>query len=107
MLAGDSTATLEHPVLKKMGETRLPDFFPCGANVVSNVNMYNGIAMVFMNDQSKPVWQYIFFIRYNDLISLFGDFFNKPGLAGNNGGAKEGKPGKQQHFLFHNRNFGY
>jgi hypothetical protein len=59
-----------------------------------------------MHDQCKAVGQYIFFVRYNDLIPLPGDFFNKFCLPGRNAGDKEGKPGKQQEFVFHKRNFG-
>src|SRR6185295_4427883 len=106
LFIGHMVASLEHHVLEKMRKSGFADLFSGRPDVIRYIYMNNRIAVIFMNNQRKPVGQHIFFIRYNDLISLFGDFFYKLRLPGHYEAEKDGDAGQQQEFLFHNRNFG-
>src|SRR5262249_26594209 len=86
--------SLEHHVLEEMRKTRFADLFPGGTYVIGNINMYEGVTVIFVYDQRESVRQYIFFIRDDDFASLFSDFFNQFGLGIHQGSHHKGNDGK-------------
>src|SRR5690606_22504389 len=53
---------LEHHMLKEMGKPRTTHHLTCRTYMVGYIHMYNGIRMVFMDNNGKPVIQHIFFV---------------------------------------------
>src|SRR5690606_29056446 len=73
--------SLKHHVFKEVSKSRLSNFFTSRTYVVGHIYVYNRVAMIFMNDQGKPIGQHILFIRDNQLVSLLFYFLNKLSLT--------------------------
>ena len=53
LLVADILGTLEHHVLEKMGESGLADFLSSRAHVVSDINMYEWVRFVAVQDNGQ------------------------------------------------------
>src|SRR5687768_3095790 len=101
LLVGNVITALEHHVLKKMRKTRFANFLTGRTHVVSNIYMHHGIAMVFVYNKCKAIWQYIFFVRNYYFATCFGNFFYQLCLSKSGITNDKKCSSKHPYFLFH------
>ena len=67
LVVADVVAALKHHVFEKVGEAGLADFLAGGADVVGDVDVDDGIAVVLVDDEGEAVGQDVFRVRDKDL----------------------------------------
>ena len=55
LVVADVVAALEHHVFEEVGEAGFADFFAGGADVVSDIDVDDGVAAVFVDDEVRPL----------------------------------------------------
>ena len=67
LVVADVVAALKHHVFEEVGEAGLADFLAGGADVVGDVDMDDGVAVVLVDDEGEAVGQDVFRVGDKDL----------------------------------------